>query len=47
MVLDPSLYASMVDQLNEMGMGDFVDTADQATMMDLYSTFVQNGGNLY
>jgi len=43
----PSLYASMVDDLIATGMGDFVDTADQATMMDLYSTYVQNGGNLY
>lgn len=43
----PTLYASMVDDLIAAGMGDFVDTADQATMMDLYSTYVQNGGNLY
>lgn len=43
----PTLYASMVDDLIAAGMEDFVDTADQATMMDLYSTYVQNGGNLY
>jgi len=43
----PTLYASMVDDLIASGMGDFVDTADQETMMDLYSTYVQNGGKLY
>ena len=43
----PALYASMIDDLNKMGMSDFVDTADNQAMMDLYSTYVQNGGALY
>ena len=42
----PNLYASMIDDLRQID-PDFVNNADNQTLMDVYSTYVQNGGSLY
>ena len=42
----PNLYASMIDDLRKVD-PDFVENADSATLMDMYSTYVQNAGSLY
>lgn len=42
----PNLYASMIDDLRKVDR-DFVENADSATLMDMYSTYVQNAGSLY
>jgi hypothetical protein len=42
----PNLYASMIDDLMKID-PDFVNNADNQTLMDVYSTYVQNGGSLY
>jgi hypothetical protein len=42
----PNLYASMIDDLMKID-PDFVNNADNQTLMDMYSTYVQNGGSLY
>ena len=42
----PNLYASMIDDLRAID-PDFVENADNNTLMDIYSTYVQNAGSLY
>ena len=42
----PTIYANMIEQLNKID-PDFVNEADPATLMDMYSTFAQNAGQFY
>jgi hypothetical protein len=44
--LNMQMYADMIDALNAND-PDFVKNADPETLMDIYSTYVQNAGSLY
>jgi hypothetical protein len=44
--LNMQMYADMIDALNAND-PDFVKNADPETLMDVYSTYVQNAGSLY